>query len=245
MMDDIGQTLRDLPARGGHGECRDFPARGDHGECCPSLQRRVSSAMFQNYRFEGTSIVTEGAGGAGWVGAITLKYIGLLHIPTVAQVCRDAYKAVQVPWQFARNSPYDGDRLMNDRCTLCGWFTGAKSAEDGSLCCECGNTGICSACTYVAADGRKLCGECELEEGSPHNLQSIIQFFDNSGVHDALDYLQTCGKYSIEEMVNKRMPDMLLHILVQWRRLVQRGQPYSSRSATASCDVILAAPNNL
>ena len=43
--------------------------------------------------------MTESVAGAGWVGAITLKYIGLLHIPTVVQVCRDAYKAVQVPWQ--------------------------------------------------------------------------------------------------------------------------------------------------
>jgi hypothetical protein len=197
MMDDVGQTLHDLPASSGSQSNRDFPARGDHSECCTSLQTRVSSALFQNYRCEDTSIVTESAAGAGWIGAITLQYIGLVHIPSVRCVCRDAYNAVQVPWQYVRNSPRDGITLMNDRCTLCGWFTGAKSAEDASLCCECNNTGVCSACSYVAADGRRLCGECELEEGSPHNLQSIIQFFDNSRVHDALDYLQTCGNHAL------------------------------------------------
>jgi hypothetical protein len=142
MMDDVGQTLHDLPASSGSQSNRDFPARGDHSECCTSLQTRVSSALFQNYRCEDTSIVTESAAGAGWIGAITLQYIGIVHIPSVRCVCKDAYNAVQVPWQYVRNFPRDGITLMNDRCTLCGWFTGAKSAEDASLCCECNNTGV-------------------------------------------------------------------------------------------------------
>ena len=226
-MDDVGQTLHDLPASSGSQSNRDFPARGDHSECCTSLQTRVSSALFQNYRCEDTSIVTESAAGAGWIGAITLQYIGLVHIPSVRCVCKDAYNAVQVPWQYVRNFPRDGITLMNDRCTLCGWFTGAKSAEDASLCCECNNTGVCSACSYVAADGRRLCGECELEEGSPHNLQSILGFFNSSGVHDALDYLQSCGNHSIQKMANKRMPNVMLHILVEWRHV--------ARVSTAGC----------
>ena len=204
-------------------EARVAPVRVDAAECCPSLQTRVSK-MFHNYRFKDTSIVTEASEGAGWVGAITLKYIGLLHIPTVAQVCRDANNAVKVPWQYARHQPRDGITLMNDRCSLCGWFTSAQSADDESLCCQCENTGICSACSYVATDGRRLCGECDLEDGAPDNLRSIIEFFDISGVHDALDYFQSCGDHSIAKMASKRMPVMMLQILVEWRRLVQRDQ---------------------
>ena len=198
-------------------EARVAPVRVDAAECCPSLQTRVSK-MFHNYRFNETSIVTEAAEGAGWVGAITLKYIGLLHIPTVAQVCRDANNAVKLPWQYARHQPRDGLTLRNDRCSLCGWFTSALSADDESLCCQCQNTGICSACSYVATDGRTLCGECDLEDGAPDNLRSIIEFFDSSEVHDALDYFQSCGDHSIAKMTTKRMPAMMLYILIEWRR---------------------------
>ena len=198
-------------------EARVAPVRVGAAECCPSLQTRVSK-MFHNYRFNETSIVTEAAEGAGWVGAITLKYIGLLHIPTVAQVCRDANNAVKIPWQYARHQPRDGLTLMNDRCSLCGWFTSAQSADDESLCCECANTGICSACSYVATDGRTLCGECDLEDGAPDNLRSIIKFFDSSEVHNALDYFQSCGDHSIAKMTTKRMPAMMLYILIEWRR---------------------------
>jgi hypothetical protein len=54
MMDDVGQTLHDLPASSSCQSNRDFPARGDHNKCCTSLQTRVSSALFQNYRCEDT-----------------------------------------------------------------------------------------------------------------------------------------------------------------------------------------------
>ena len=153
------------------------------------------SLIFQSYCVEDALIVIRSAKGSEWIGAITLKWIGLLHIPTVALVCRDAHSAIQVPWQWARNQPRDGIVLRNDRCTVCRWMSGRQSAYPChlNLCVECDNTGICMACSYVSADGRRLCGNCDLEEDAPTRLKSIVRFLDESGLYDALDYLHSNG----------------------------------------------------
>ena len=181
------------------------------------------SLIFQSYCVEDALIVIKGAKGLEWIGAITLKWIGLLHIPTVALVCRDAYSAVQVPWRFARDQPQDGIVLRNNRCTLCGWMSGRKTAypHHGDLCVECNNTGICVACSYVTADGRRLCGVCDLENDAPTRLKSIDRFLNNSGLYDALEYLQLMGNHSIEKMSEKRMPNTMRYIIIEWRRMAR------------------------
>ena len=80
------------------------------------------------------------------------------------------------------------------------------------LCIKCHNTGICRECTYVTADGRLLCGECDLEPDAPLCLKQISDFLTDSGVCEALDYLQLCGEHSrLRDATPRR-------IMIAWRR---------------------------
>ena len=52
------------------------------------------------------------------------------------------------------------------------------------------------------------------------------KFLDDSGVHDALDYLHSCGDYRREVMRQKQMPNLMRHLLVAWHRFVEdTGEP--------------------
>ena len=77
------------------------------------------------------------------------------------------------------------------------------------------------ACSYVSADGRRLCGNCGLEGDAPTRFKSIMRFLDDSGLYDALDYLQLNGDHSIEKMTEKRMPNTMRYIIIEWRRMAR------------------------
>ena len=75
------------------------------------------------------------------------------------------------------------------------------------------------ACSYVSADGRRLCGNCDLEEDAPMQLKSIVRFLDDSELYDALDYLHSNGNHSIEKMSERRMPNTMRYIIIEWHRM--------------------------
>ena len=181
------------------------------------------SLMFHRHRYcarglrQATIFEVEVAQDDEWIGAVTLKWIGLLKIPTVALVSKSAHKAVELLWRYVRHSPRDQLSLRNKRCQLCGWITNRKYLNRAQ-CCKCSNTKVCFECTYVTADGRRLCGVCDLESDAPLHLQSMVKFLDGSGVHDALDYLQNAGHHSIEKMKQKRMPNLMQYLMILWHR---------------------------
>ena len=82
------------------------------------------SLMFHRHRYcarglrQATIFEVEVAQDDEWIGAVTLKWIGLLKIPTVALVSKSAHKAVELLWRYVRHSPRDGLSLRNKRCTL-------------------------------------------------------------------------------------------------------------------------------
>ena len=203
-------------------------------ESCNVLSWQQLSIMFHTHRYRAQRIYScepfltvEVATDDEWIGGITLQWIGLLKIPTVALVSRSAHKAVEVVWRFVRNSPMDGITQMHDLCSHCGWITQNKLVGEGTyLCDECRNSGICFDCSYVTADYRRLCGQCDLQSDAPIHLQNMQKFFDDYGVHDALDYLQSCGDHRIEVMKQKRMPNFMRYLLILWHRFVEdTGEP--------------------
>ena len=176
------------------------------------------SFLFTSYTFTVHGLEEVCVDGAGWVGGITMKWIGLLKIPTVALVSRSAYKAIEVFWKYARHFPRDGITCRNDRCVNCGWMTSRYCIPEDheELCIECHNIGICRECTYVTADGRLLCGQCDVEPDAPLCLKQISDFRTNSEVCEALDYLQLCGEhFRLRDATPRR-------IMIAWRRQCQK-----------------------
>ena len=142
------------------------------------------------------------------VGHVTLFYCAALHWPTLNTVSKATWRKVNLLWQWVRDNPMDGITCVHNRCEVCGWISRRQSIWDRrmrfdevELCVLCGNVGVCESCMYVAHDGHRYCGGCDLSPGAPAKLEAVAAFLARYDLWERLDQLQALGDYTVERQV--------------------------------------------
>ena len=107
--------------------------------------------------------------------------------PAARVLCPQARNIVELPFLWMRAQPMDGISLLKNKCTCCGWLTGALLVDE-EQCGECFNTSICRDCAGISP-----CLVCRTVDDAPPQFKCFIELLEECC--DRIDHLQLSGRY--------------------------------------------------
>ena len=126
---------------------------------------------------------------AGFLATITMQFLAAVKWPAVRRVNFQAFEVINLPWQWIRHLPLEGNSAQGRLCGMCGWLTG-NSASPHMGCNWTLRIRICHRCTYEGKDGRVCCVMCPMAPQAPPRLLHLKIFVMRHCLHGGFERTQ-------------------------------------------------------